>query len=100
MTIINEERFKKVDEILRKTQSQFLSSGSITPFTAFVDWETWRAIEGHVKRLGDYGDKITNENEITVIKYNDWKIYWLRNDDKNKIRILTFPCPGVYCSTE
>ena len=98
MTRINEERFKKVDEMLRTTQSQFLSNGFDAPFTAFVDWETWRAIEGHVKRLGGYGDGVISENEITVIKYSDWKIYWLRNDDKDKIRILMFPCQGVYCN--
>lgn len=100
MTIINEERFRKVDEILRATQSHFLSQEMGTSFTAFVDMKTWRAIEGRVMKCG-YGN-ITNVGDITFIQYGDWKIFWLpqKIDDGEKIGILMFPGNGIYRSIE
>ena len=100
MTIINEERFRKAEEILRATQSHFISQELDTSFTAFVDMKTWRAIEGHIQKCG-YGN-ITSGGDIAFIQYGDWKIYWLpqKIDEGEKIGILMFPGNGIYRSPE
>jgi len=101
MTTINEERFKKVEKLLTKREYEFLSQERVPPFSVFVDLNTWRAIEGHVKKYG-YGD-IKNENGITSIQFREWRIFWLpkiAEENNPKITILTFPCEGNYQSSE
>jgi hypothetical protein len=104
MDKIDEERFKKADELLIKTQRQFLTEGHSTPFTAFVDKITYDEIWGHVtEHWEDYlGKPIKNENGKEFIKYGNWIIYCFYSTVTNgeKIRMLMFPHPGVYCITE
>jgi hypothetical protein len=104
MTTIKEreERFKKADDLLKTTKNQFPSHENNTAFTAFVDMKTWRAIEGHIHLHGGYGDGVTNENGFDIIKYGDWRIIYLYSsvDNRDKIKILTFPGQGSYCDAE
>ena|SRR5271157_1708902 len=95
MTRIIEERFKKADRLLTTKENEFLAQGCPSLFTAFVDFETWHAFQGHVRSKG-YGE-IKNESGIDFIQFRHWKIFWLPDDKKeDNIKILMFPCEGVY----
>jgi hypothetical protein len=82
-----DEIFNEVYGIITDVESQFQGRSYQSPYTAFVDYATWRALQQHVEsnRIGSVGN-------CGCIQYQNWKIIGLP-DLNNEIRM--FPCEVV-----
>jgi hypothetical protein len=65
--------FKEVYTILAESEKLFLAKGYKSPFTAYLDYQTWRIIQQYIQsnRIGSMG----NSEGIMLIRYQNWKIF-------------------------
>jgi hypothetical protein len=84
------EIFSEVSSIIFEVEGQFIARDYQSPFTAYVDYKTWRGIHQYVQsnRIGS----VVNDSGRTYIQYQNWKIV---GQAELKDEIIMFPSDGV-----